>query len=363
MREVGGMLTIVKARTVLMIAVMALMAIIAAADEGEGEGVFYSGVIFESIKDAPQSHGGTLTELPGGGVMAAWYSGSREKGVDVAIYSSVLKPGERKWSTPAVLHDAPGLSEGNPVLYTDKKGRVWFFYVVMYGDGWTTCRVHYKISADGGATWSDEKTLIDEQGWMTRYRPLELADGTFLLPIYNEIGWSPAFMTSADGGETWKMIAKDVMLPGTAIQPTIIERADGSILSMLRSGAVGGKIWRMESRNGGKNWLRVKRTALPNPNAAVDMARLADGRVALLFNDSLMARTPLTIAVSEDQGETWKRAVDLETEPHEFSYPAVIQTSDGMIHVVYTYKRTHIKHAAFDPAWLTAKLKKRSDKK
>jgi len=64
-------------------------------------------------------------------------------------------------------------------------------------------------------------------------------------------------------------------------------------------------------------------------------------------------RSPLNVAVSDD-GEHWKAALVLEDEPKQrFSYPAVIQTSDGMVHILYTWKRKKMKHVVVDPNKLT----------
>jgi predicted neuraminidase len=80
--------------------------------------------------------------------------------------------------------------------------------------------------------------------------------------------------------------------------------------------------------------------------------KLESGNVVLAFNNSNKGRTPLTLARSRDDGETWERLKNLEDEPKaEFSYPAIIQDSQGRIHVTYTYKRKHIRHVIFDEKW------------
>lgn len=328
----------------------------AAARAGADSPVFSTELIFGELPDYPSHHGATLTELPNGDVMAAWYGGSQEKAKDVAILYSTLPRGG-KWSEPAVLHDSPGLSDGNPVLYTDKSGRVWFFFVTMFGGEWTDCRIYVKTSDDGAKTWSAARPLRSDFGWMTRNRPIELKDGTFLLPIYNEKNWTPAFMASRDHGRTWELLARDIPVPGGAIQPAIAQLDDGAIFAMLRTGQAGGNIWQMESRDGGATWSRPERSSLPNPNSGIDMVRLTDGHLVLLYNNSPHDRTPLNVAVSEDGGKTWPYTRKLEKTYGEFSYPAVIQTSDGLIHVVYTYKRKSIKHAAFNEAWIISDKK------
>ena len=78
---------------------------------------------------------------------------------------------------------------------------------------------------------------------------------------------------------------------------------------------------------------------------------LADGRFLLVYNHTPKGRTPLNVALSKD-GIDWKPALVLENEPGEFSYPAVIQARDGLVHITYTWQRQRIRHVVVDPAKL-----------
>ena len=90
---------------------------------------------------------------------------------------------------------------------------------------------------------------------------------------------------------------------------------------------------------------------MPNPSAGTDAVTLKDGRHLLVYNHTPKGRTPLNIAISRD-GVTWQSVHVLESEPGEYSYPAVIQTSDGLVHVTYTWRRERIRHVVIDPATL-----------
>ena len=92
----------------------------------------------------------------------------------------------------------------------------------------------------------------------------------------------------------------------------------------------------------------MKSTVLPNPSAGIDAVALKDGRALLVYNHTETARSPLNVAVSLD-GKSWSAALILENQPGEYSYPAVIQTADGLVHVTYTWKRERIKHVVIDP--------------
>lgn len=93
-------------------------------------------------------------------------------------------------------------------------------------------------------------------------------------------------------------------------------------------------------------------TPLPNPNSGTDAVTLADGRQLIVYNHATKGRHPLNVAVSTD-GKDWQAALVLEHEPGEYSYPAVVQTADGLVHVTYTWKRQRVKHVVVDPAILT----------
>jgi predicted neuraminidase len=89
---------------------------------------------------------------------------------------------------------------------------------------------------------------------------------------------------------------------------------------------------------------------LPNPNSGTDAMTLRDGRHLLVYNPVRLGRSPLCVAVSKD-GRAWQAAAILDKElGDEFSYPACIQTADGMVHITYTWKRVKVKHVVLDPA-------------
>lgn len=301
----------------------------------------------------PQCHAATVVERQDGALICAWYAGAHEMARDVAIYGAFLAPGEEEWSEQVVFADSPGFSEGNPVLFLTRDGRLWLFYVTMLGERWDTCQVKYAHSLDGGIHWEPPVVLSNEWGWMTGCKPLQLPDDTLLLPLYEELG-SAFVLRSQDGGRQWKE-SNRVTTSAGVIQPTIAPCSDGSLLMYLRTyEVVGGMIWESRSWDEGRTWSLPIRTTLPNPNARVDLTRLADGKMALAFNDTHQGRTPLSLALSEDQGVTWPYRRHIETEPGEYSYPALIQSREGLLHLVYTYRRTHIAHIACDEEWVLA---------
>ncbi|MBU7004272.1 MAG: exo-alpha-sialidase [Theionarchaea archaeon] len=324
--------------------------------------MYESEMIFSGTKRYPQSHGSTIVETPGGDLLAAWYAGSREKGDDVVILTS-RKAAEGTWSVPEVAADTPGKPEGNPVLYSPGSKSLVLFYQTIHGGGegattkttgWTTCDIKYRTSRDDGASWGPDNWVRREWGYVIRTKPLCIGN-RILLPTHDEINWSSLVMFG-DVGLTWNQ--SNIVSTGEGfkkgnIEPAIVELGDGTLLMYMRSGSRT-CTWQSRSSDGGLKWTPPTRTPLPNPDSAVEFCGLGDGRIVLVLNNSPETRNPLSIAISEDDCETWLGFRALEDGPGSFSYPAAIQTEDGQIHITYTYKREGIKHVAIDPAWITA---------
>lgn len=307
--------------------------------------------IFEPMSSHPMAHASTLTELPNGDLLCAFYAGAHETSPDQAIFvvhAQKRPDGKWEWAAPKKLIDTPNKADGNPVLFTSPDGVVWLFFVTLQGTGWSSSLLFATKSSDGGKTWSEPQLLSAVQGTMPRTKPLVLSDGAWLLPLYDEVRWRPVFWRSEDGGQTWKEFVVQTHI--RLIQPAVVELSEGKLLAYCRSAA--GRIFRLVSEDGGKHWSSPEPINFPNPNSAVDLVRLTDGGLVLAFNDSVDKRTPLSVAYSPDESERWLFIRDLETGEGEFSYPCLLATSDGFVHCVYTYRRKTIRHAVLDKAWL-----------
>jgi predicted neuraminidase len=209
-----------------------------------------------------------------------------------------------------------------------------------------------KRSRDDGRTWSDAQRLPDGVLGPIKNKPVRLRDGTIIAgsSVESPSGWRVHFERSVDGGNTWSVVrppagASDI----DAIQPSILMYPDGRIEGVGRTREK--RIFETWSSDGGKSWSPLTLTSLPNPNSGIDAVTLADGRQLIVYNHTSEARSPLNVAISRD-GATWQAALVLEDTPGEYSYPAVIQTADGLVHVTYTWKRQTIKHVVIDPTKL-----------
>ena len=307
----------------------------------------------------PSVHASTIVETPSHELVAAWFGGTRERNRDVGIW---LSRREKSGWTPSVevgngvQPDGTRYPTWNPVLFQPRGGPLMLFYKV--GPSPETWWGMLRTSDDGGRTWSAPRRLPDGILGPIKNKPVQLADGTILAPSSTESEsepsrWQVHFERSSDGGKTWTATAP--LNDGTtiaAIQPSVLflDRSGGKLLAVGRTRQ--GKVFSTSSEDAGKTWSALSLIDdLPNPSAGIDAVTLADGRQLIVYNPVPRGRTPLAVAVSRD-GRSWTKVLTLEDQPGEYSYPAVIQTSDGRVHVTYTWKRERVKHVVIDPAKL-----------
>jgi predicted neuraminidase len=327
-------------------------------------------ISFETVvgPEAPHKykHPASITQLDNGDLIVAYHGGSGEYDDDTAVWATRLKAGATKWSSPHVIADTPFHGDGNAVIWQGPDGMVWLFYVVRYGKTWSDSRIHCKVSRDGARTWSDAFVLTFEPGMMVRNRPIVLADGDYLLPVYHEKGHDPEFV-AADStslflryhpkSHTWTRTAGIRSRLGN-IQPGVVQLSDKDLVCYCRRGGgydgrPDGYMVRSESHDGGKTWTPGRDAAFPNPNAALDFLKLKNGHLLLVYNDSMKQRTPLRAALSTDGGKTFPYRRNIKEGPGDFAYPYAVQTKDGKISVVFTsHARTVINRAVFDERWL-----------
>lgn len=292
-------------------------------------------------------HASTITVLPGGELVAAWFGGTEESAPDVAIWS--VRRTEAGWSKPQVAADAPGVACWNPVLLQAQNGELQLYFKV--GDHVQRWHTRVAKSADGGQTWGEAAVLVpgDIGGrGPVRCKPIYLASGMLAAPASEESPgvWDAFVDLSDDHGATWQRGANVPLdhsrFPGDGIiQPTLWESGAG-LHMLLRSSA--GSIYRSDSADGGKTWCEAYSSGLPNNNSGIDVAQLPDGTLALVYNpvgQNAGPRTPLVLRLSSDGGQTWDSELVLEDEPGEYSYPAIV--ADGnKLYITYTWRRENI---------------------
>lgn len=323
-------------------------------------------LLSETINDhAPyrSSHASTIVETTQHHLVAAWFGGTAERNPDVGIW--VARRVQNGWEpagevATGVQPDGKRYPTWNPVLFQAPKGPLFLFYKVgpSPSEWWGVL----KTSEDEGRTWSDPRRLPDGILGPIKDKPVVARDGTWVAGSSEEggpQGWRVHFERSRDEGRTWEKVGPIAKGAGfEAIQPTILIPAGGALEALCRTKQ--GVIAMTWSSDNGTTWTPLAAAPLPNPNSGIDAITLADGRLLLVYNHSAHdpgrsngPRCPLDVALSRD-GLKWEHVLVLEHEPlpDGYAYPAVIQTSDGLVHVTYTWDRKTIKHVVIDPATL-----------
>lgn len=295
-------------------------------------------------------HASTIVETPSG-LVAAWFAGTAEGAPDVGIWLSRREGSV--WTAPVEVASGGRAAEArqpcwNPVFFYPTGGPLLLFYKV----GPSPSAWHGEIvrSMDGGRTWAEPRSLPDGVTGPAKNHPLEFPDGTILCGSSTERdGWRVHFEMTGDKGTTWRRTPPINDGRGVGlIQPALLRTGADGVMVLMRSTA--GRIYFSRSGDRGATWSSPETLDLPNPNSGIDAVTLKDARHILIYNPVTEGRSPLAVALSSD-GRTWTHVLTLEDETGaEFSYPAVIQTADGRIHVTYTWKRLRIRHVVIDPA-------------
>ena len=286
---------------------------------------------------------------PKNGLIVAWFGGEEEGSPDAGIWTS--RRDSNGWSqvTQVATGVRPNGSRSacwNPVLFAAEEKLLLFYKV---GDSPRNWWGMLMITSYDGVTWSQAQRLPDGILGPIKNEPIQLSNGDLLCGTSSERnGWTVHMEITSDLGKTWTRT--DPLNDGVklaAIQPAILKYPSGEIQILCRTRQ--GKIAESRSQDQGRTWSRMELIDLPNPDSGVDGILLRDGRGFLVYNHSRRKRTPLNVAISHD-GNRWLKTLILEDRVGEYSYPAVIQTSDELIHVVYTWNRSRIKHVVIDPS-------------
>jgi predicted neuraminidase len=353
------------------------------------------------------NHSSSLVETPKGDLLVCWFHGSGERTADdVLIRGARWSRAKRTWSQPFTLADTPGFPETNPVLFVDRRGRLFFFWPLIIAHRWETALMKYRVSTDyereaGPPAWAFQDNIVlapknivaktkafvaeaaggdpqlaaagqrlieraeDEyfsrMGWFTRTHPLELPSGRLLVPMYSD-GYSFGIMAiSDDGGVTWR--GSEPIVGRGGVQPSVVRKNNGTLVAYLRdNGPPPKRVLMSESTDDGESWTTARDTDIPNPGSSVEVIRLHNGRWIMVYNDLERGRYSLAAAISDDEGRTWPVRRHLEGRPDveapgQYHYPSVIQSRDSAIHVTYSYftpAGKSIKYARFNEEWVRA---------
>jgi len=373
------------------------------------------------------NHASCLVETPSGDLLVCWFHGSGErKADDVKIEGARLRRGSRQWSPRFTMADTPEFPDTNCAMFIDPQGRLWLLWPTILANQWESALMKYKISSnyrrEGPPRWEESEVLhlkpgpefeatvqqvlpqMEEQsrqmmipertrqevqdyltamhqhatnklyrrlGWMTRAHPFVLEGRRLIVPLYHD-GFSFSLMAiSDDWGRHWH--TSTPLVGGGNIQPSIVQRQDGSLFTLMRdNGPPPKRLHQSESRDRGETWSPVTDSPLPNPGSGAEIIGLRNGHWALISNDTERGRHSLAVQISDDEGRTWKWKRHLESNPPgpesgSFSCPSIIQARDGSLHATYSYHLNSrdlpkdvdgdpaaksIKHVHFNEAWV-----------
>ena len=328
---------------------------------------------FVSPESPPSVHSATAIEIAGGKIRAFWYGGSREGAKDVAIYSAVFDPSPSTWGPQETAttreETARDLGRyvkklGNPVVARDSRGRVWLFYVSVSVGGWSGSAVNFRISQDEGATFGPVRRIVTSPflnlGTLVRGPVIPFEDGTLGLPVYHELlgKFAELVQISPEGD----VLDKTRLSSGrSSLQPVVVPLGRLEAIAFLRSsGWSPRRILSVRTEDGGRTWSDLAPTELQNPDAAVAALRTRGGEVLVAFNDSEVDRSNLKLAVSRDGGRSFQVLLNVEppedarqarrAESPELAYPWLLETSDGALHLLYSWNRSRIVHVRYLPS-------------
>jgi predicted neuraminidase len=321
---------------------------------------------------APFVHAPSVATLRNGDLLAMWYAGSGEMQRDVGIVASRRDQKTGLWSTPALIETAAATSDaigvraksvGNPVLHVSKSGVTVFYTAVVIG-GWSGGTVCMKHSTDG-VSWSKASRVYASPFFdvsvLVKGKPVPYDDGSIALPVYHQFlrRWSGLLRVAPDGSV---VDASRIEGPNPMIQPWIVPLSFTRAIALMRwSSLMPGNVAIASTEDGGRSWSEGVRTSIMHRDSAVAGERLSDGSILAVYNNMTWDRRELALIRSTDEGVRWSKPwpIEHDHEPpawflREYSYPYVLQTPDGMIHVFYTWRRLRIAHVAFNEAWVHA---------
>lgn len=306
-------------------------------------------MLFDRIQtirlDLPSAHASSIA-YHNGRLHVAWFGGTREKHPDTAIYLATQDGNE--WTAKRLAKLSNKLAHWNPILFVATNGElICYFKVGESCDNWKT----WYVKSQDGNNWSHPRVLVRRDKSVrgpSRNKPISLRDGSIIAPGSDEAGYWRCFIDrSEDGGETWTKSDEISAIPlgSRIIQPALWESERGVHL-LARSDS--GYLYRCDSIDGGRVWGRPYITSIPNNNSAIDILDLGNGKLLMAMNPVARnwgIRTPLSLLISNNYGDTWEYMMDIERRDQsgsEYSYPSMANTPDGVM-ISYTVDRLAIR--------------------
>ena len=315
-------------------------------------------------------HCSTFTIAPNGDYIVTFFAGEREGTPDNCIWMSRCVGG-KEWIPPVVVQ-GDGTPHWNPVIFRDQSRLYLFFKIGPTVHEWVS---YYTYSDDSGYTWAPRQLLCPDDPMSrgpVRNKLILDAEGNWLAPasVETEIHFDSFVEKSTDQGKTWKkhpipiahrsgsqvslnhvwegLLEKELWENDLSkirkwdgvIQPTLWRSEGSRVHALMRS--TRGHLYRSDSEDNGDTWCEAYETNIPNNNAGIDIVKLSDGRLVLVYNPipwNWGPRTPISLSVSDDNGETFSEPFPLETLDGELSYPSINVDAEDKLRITFTVRR------------------------
>ena len=301
-------------------------------------------VIAPVSAEHPRNTEAATIELSDGRLLLAWseFSGGHSDWASAQISGRHSDDGGRTWGEKlTIVPNAGQVNTMSPSLVRLQSGQLGLTYSVC--DSPADSRVYWRRSDDEGHTWSDPVRVTAEVAYhiVVNDCSIQLQNGRIIVPIQttptcdDEATYAVFSCFSDDDGDTWQRSTSEIALPKRgAMEPTVVERQDGSVLMVIRTQL--GDQYRAESADRGETWAEVRPLGVVGSEAPAGLKRIpSTGDLLLVWNhgvdptQSHLGRSRLTAAISRDDGETWEHFHDLEHEPgYSFSYPSILFRGD-----------------------------------
>lgn len=378
------------------------------ASERSADGRFLLDAQFVSAAPGQAVHAASMVELRDGRLRAVWFSGSREGAGDVTIQTALMDAATLRWEPERTLFNRQQIERGlwryvkklgNPVIARVPDGSLLLWMVNVSVGGWAGSAITWSRSTDEGVSWSQPRRLVTSPflniSTLVKGAPIAMADGQISLPVYHEFvsKFGEVLRINPQG-----QVIDKVRIPGsqTSLQPVLLVAGPERAQVYMRAGE-GGKLVAAATDDAGKTWSRAHAASLPNPDSALAALVTPGGTQWLALNPTAAGRATLAVlqtskggsfdgvspwlvegagaaptslpvadyerllgkelrarGASEAQAQAYiasarRQLCGADNCSQEFSYPYLLQTSDGYIHLLYTWHRTRIKHVQFDP--------------
>lgn len=337
----------------------------------DGQGDLDQKALFQTVPINPGSpqakaHSASIAMLSNGDLAAVWYAGSGEIEPDVAIQFS-RRGADGRWSAPREIFTRQSVSSqlrrnvislGNPVLLSDESGRLGLLFVSIAAGRWSGSSMNLTWSEDEGQTWGPVEKLtmnpLANLSSLPRNPPVPLVGGGWAVPVYEEfLGKFPEILWLQSRGDGWVSAASRIAGGVSILQPAIVPLDKNRAVALFRDYTSAKRMSVAWTEDAGRTWSRPVATDLPNPDSGVCAVHLSDGALLCAFNDSSPGkRENLKLAISRDEGRTWRRIATLAEESgSEFSYPYML-ASRGAVYLVFSARQREIVFAMFNEAWV-----------